>query len=744
MERTIMKWKKYPFRQIALVGWLFFCLTPLFGEVRLLSIKKGKEENKCWAVFYFNETAHWVGVSQKEEKKLCLFFAGVAGEMDGKTIILDKEHEKMIVLKQMTQTPPIFRAELTYDGEEPLAVLKKNKNLVIGLNDYRLLEGKVTGFDESISVPGRLVKVSPIVTDEKVTTSLQFDGTYDWVGYVKPSVDEAFLLIRGARLFTGNQDFSFEEGPLQTVRFSSQDDQDESWKAEMYFAPPSSFAIVRKDQRLMIQTPKTIESEKVLSLAEHTMPVSPVTDTTAVEDSVLTVVQPVDMGMAKPATAQIEEEVPESSQITETESIEEQEVQEEEDEVIPWDRRVSFKFHSTPIKSALRLVASSNNLNMVIGEGIEGEVTMNLENVTLKQALDMIVHTHNCEYILEENIITVKPVGIAFAGGRITKVYRLKYADAINVAKVVRNIVTNDSLVEVFHPEFLNFPEAGKNRQSVNKVAVQGIRRSSTLVVTDRPEKIQEVDLIIAELDQPPIQIMIESKLVELAPNYSDRLGIDWDKTLSAQLWDARNIGSSQMDYSVINASVEKLGEWKMGYLSAGQYQVVIDFLKEKTDSKLISNPRLLALDNEESSISVGTTVPIPRIQRGLGGTGDMVTFEYKEVNIQLNVTPHAGDNEEVTMYVNPVIEEIADWVYYEDHRAPVTNKRTVNSIVTVANGETVVIGGLIKTQRVETMKKVWFLGSLPLFGKFFQHKHIEDKQTDLMIFITPTILKMG
>jgi type II secretory pathway component GspD/PulD (secretin) len=418
--------------------------------------------------------------------------------------------------------------------------------------------------------------------------------------------------------------------------------------------------------------------------------------------------------------------------------------EDEEKEGIPWDRKVSFKFHSTPIKSALRLLASSNNLNMVIGEGIEGAVTMNLESVTLKKALEMILHTHNCEYIVDDNIISIKPVGIAFTGGRITKVYRLKYADAVNVARVIRNIVTNDTLVEVFHPEFLNFLEAGKNRRDMNRVTVQGIRRTSTLVVTDRPEKIQEVDIIIAELDRPPVQIMIESKLVELSPNYTDKLGIDWDKTLTTQLWDQTKIGEDKLDYSALSRSTEDLGNFKMGYLSAGQYQVVLDFLKEKTDSKLVSNPRILALDNEESSISVGTTVPVPRIQRGMGGTGDMVTFEYKEVNIQLNVTPHTGENSNVTMYVNPVIEEISGWVEYEEHRAPVTDKRAVNSIVTVKDGETVVIGGLIKTQQIEVLKKVWFLGNLPLFGKLFQHKQFEDKQTDLMIFITPTILKLG
>jgi type II secretory pathway component GspD/PulD (secretin) len=110
----------------------------------------------------------------------------------------------------------------------------------------------------------------------------------------------------------------------------------------------------------------------------------------------------------------------------------------------------------------------------------------------------------------------VKPVSVVFAGGRQTKVYRLQYADATNVAEVLKQVVSNDSLVRVFHSEFLDFAESGKNRKESNKVGVQGIRRSSVIVVTDRPEKIKEVDVIIEDLDTPPYQIMIESKLVEL------------------------------------------------------------------------------------------------------------------------------------------------------------------------------------------------------------------------------------
>jgi type II secretory pathway component GspD/PulD (secretin) len=140
----------------------------------------------------------------------------------------------------------------------------------------------------------------------------------------------------------------------------------------------------------------------------------------------------------------------------------------------------------------------------------------------------------------------------------------------------------------------------------------------------------------------------------------------------------------------------------------------------------------------------VGKTVPVARIQRGMGGQGDMVTFDYKEISIRLNVTPHVGGDGQITMFVNPIIEEISDWKILFGNEAPVTDKRSVNSIITVKDGETLVIGGLVKNQQTETVKRVWLLGSLPLIGRFFQHEIAEDRQTDVMIFITPTIVPDG
>lgn len=744
---------------------IFFLTSNSWGQANLISVKKGRNGNKSWAVLSFDEKAIWVGISQLGEKKLSLYFLGSSGDLGGSTISLDPVSNGKISIKQMGRSPSIFRSDIVYDGRVPLAVLKKGKNIVVAFNDERMLEGKMATWDEDVSAtPGRLVNVAPSIEGNRVMTSFWFDGRYDWVGYVRPSKDAAALLIRGAEIITEDNDFSFEESPLRSVRLYSEKGEVPSLKAVMFFETASSFSVVRKPRSIVVQTPYTLKKAVYQIDKASVLPTVSVFDKKRDEaiieewlaEDLEVREQPEMTEMVEPKVETPQPDSVKRADLFEEEgrleekklmegSVDEAKTVEEKDDGIPWNDTVGFRFSSTPIRDALRTIAISSGLNMVIGDGVEGLVTMNLQGVTLRQALDKIVYTNDCEYIVDAGILTVKPVKEVYSGGRITKVYRLKYADAGNLAKVLSQVVTSDSLVKVFYPEFLNFLDAGKNRMTSNRVAVQGIRRSSVLVVTDRPEKIREVDQIVRDLDTPPVQIMIESKLVEMAPLKRSELGINWDKTLTTVLrWQEILPGGDERDYSVINTEPDGGGEWRMGHLSASQFQAVLDFLKEKTDSKLISNPRLLAMDNEESSISVGTTVPVPRIQRGLGGQGDMVTFEYKEVNIQLNVTPHMTPVGEITMYVNPVIEEITGWVEYERHRAPITDKRTVNSIVSVKNGETVVIGGLIKTQRIRTTQKVWFLGSLPLLGKLFQHEKYEDRQTDLMIFITPTIVHAG
>jgi len=715
-----MKWKRNRSARWFLLFWTAALLAGAYAQNTLVSVKKGNRGDKSWAVFTFDKKAILVGISQPDLGKLSLYLWGNSGVLDGSVITLDQTYDRSIIIKQVHAS--IIRADILNTAQGPLSILKKNGFVVVAFNDERLLDGSTLLYAEGIDQPGRATRMDSQFENDKMTASIQFEGGFDWIGYVRSSPDMAYLLIRGADLLLDRDQFSFTQGALRSVRFAGLQGETSGIRSELALTPDANVNIVRK------------ANEMVVSVSTATGEA----DTTTVPRVVSTDAEkpkPTEFDTVSPRT----ESGQNGSRMLES-APKEPPVTTEAQDAIPWERLVSFEFRATPIRDVLQTVATTNSLNLVITEGVKGTVTMKLDNVTLRQALDKVINTQKCEYTVDGNIITVKPVEAKYAGGRITKVYRLKYADAANVAKVIKRIATNDSLVDVFRAEFLDFSEAGKNRMTFNQQVVQGIRRSSVLVVTDRPEKIQEIDQAIREMDKPPSQIHIESKMVEITPDFSNKLGINWDKTMQLAY---QNLPGGNQSLDILNAGGFEIGrEWQTGRLSRNQYSSLLDFLQTRTDAKLILNPQITAMDNEESIISIGKTVPIAQIQRGSGGQGDLVTFTYREVSIRLNVTPHVLGNGEITMYINPVIEEITDWKTLYGSEAPITDKRSVNSIVTVRNGETVVIGGLIKNSRVKKTKRVWLLGSLPLFGRLFQYEDEAETQTELMIFITPNVVE--
>jgi len=415
-------------------------------------------------------------------------------------------------------------------------------------------------------------------------------------------------------------------------------------------------------------------------------------------------------------------------------------------------QRITMDYKEADLPNVLRLLARQNGVNIVAGPDVKGSVTISLRNVTLKEALDNILLANGYDYVIDGDVILVKSRETFLPGRATTKVYHLRYVDAYNLQDVIKNTISQNVKIQVLSPEFYGSSGTQSSRKAQPQRGVQPVQsgsqqkrkiRSSTLVVTGRPEIIAKIDDLVKQLDVPVPQILIESKLVELAPIKKSELGIDWDKTLSTTLLSQDVLpGGKAVDYSAINTNPMRSNSWQLGHLTASQFSAVLNFLREHTESKLISNPRILAMDNQMSTISVGTTVPVPQINRGLAGQGDIVTFNYKDVNIQLNVTPHVVNDNEIIMYVNPVIEEITGEVIIDVNRAPITSKRTVNTVVTVKDGETIVIGGMIKDDRKKVVSKVFLLGDIPLIGNLFQRTKIEQKQKDLIIFITPHIFR--
>lgn len=394
--------------------------------------------------------------------------------------------------------------------------------------------------------------------------------------------------------------------------------------------------------------------------------------------------------------------------------------------------RITLDVKAAPISNVLRLLAKQSKLNIVASNDVSGDVSVSLIDVTIKQALDMVVKANGMDYAVSGDVILVKPRDKFDALELETRIYRLKYIDASNLKVAVEQILSPNAKVQVFYRNFRQVEEVGKQEG-------QG-KRSSTLIVTDRPVNIQRLNALVAALDVPKPQIMIEAKLIEVSPENEQKIGIDWDKTINAQIFQEVILPSGQPEQLAAEVPLTG-GSVSWGTLTADRYNAVLNFLSSKTNSKLISNPRVMAMDNEEALISVGTTFPIAKITRGVGGQGDVVSFEYRDIDISLRVRAHIGGDNTITMYVNPVVEEVIGQVVAAGNIAPITSKRTVETVVNLKNNETMVIGGLIQEKAVDIEQKVWLLGDIPLIGNFFRNKEKSKKQTDLLIFITPRVV---
>ncbi|MFQ5769730.1 MAG: secretin and TonB N-terminal domain-containing protein [bacterium] len=396
--------------------------------------------------------------------------------------------------------------------------------------------------------------------------------------------------------------------------------------------------------------------------------------------------------------------------------------------------RISLEVKGAEITSVLRLLAKQTNLNIVAIRDT-GKVTVNLVNVTIKEALDLVAKANGYDYVIAGNVILVKPREKFELGELQTKVYRLKYIDANNLKASASQVLSKQAKIQVFNQDFQPTEDTGQGQKKNKK------KRSSTLIVTDTPANIRQLEVMIAALDVPTPQIMIEAKLLEISPQNEEKLGINWSKTINAEIFREVLLPSGQPYHYSAEIPVDG-GSINFGTLKIGEYNAVLDFLNTHTNTKLVSNPRILAMDNQKAVIKVGTNFPIPQINRGVGGQGDIVTFQYRNVDISLQVTPHVAEDQTISLYVNPIIEEITGEVVAGENRAPITSKREVETVVNLKSNETMVIGGLIKESTIETINKVWLLGDIPLIGNLFRHKTKTKRQTDLLIFITPRLMK--
>jgi type IV pilus assembly protein PilQ len=394
-----------------------------------------------------------------------------------------------------------------------------------------------------------------------------------------------------------------------------------------------------------------------------------------------------------------------------------------------YDDRLTMDLKGADLRNVLRLLAEQNGLNVIAGPDVTGEVTVRLEDVTVDEALRNILRSNGYQYVRDENVIRVEPLtSISPEEELEVRVFHLLYVDGRDVKAALEGVLSEKGSVHTFSRSL----GAGQ----------EGSVRSDVVIVNDLPIVIPKIEEIISAIDVPEPQIMIEARIIETVYSKQDRAGVAWPNTF--QLLYSKLSFEEKFTSSGGTGTTEQIGSsFQWGRLSAKEFQGAIDILSQEQNTKLISNPRITTLNNQRAEIAVTTSVPIQTVNRFsfAAESQDVASYEYIDIGITLVVTPRVNEGNTITMEVAPTIEEISGFTGPVEFQVPITTKRSTVTHIRVEDNETIVIGGLLKDNRGETISKLWLLGDIPIIGRLFQHRTLKEEQNDLLIFVTPHIV---
>ncbi|MFC1475286.1 type II secretion system protein GspD [Candidatus Zixiibacteriota bacterium] len=409
-------------------------------------------------------------------------------------------------------------------------------------------------------------------------------------------------------------------------------------------------------------------------------------------------------------------------------------------EVTDINSKISIDLRNVELATALNMIATQNDLNLILSTDVQGEISIRLTDVDIKTALDAILLPNDLTYIYQDNIIIVKSINSKSIKEYVTEVVKLNYANPNPVKAALDAVKSQEGNIVILDNDISQEGSTTDNKYSPNKI-----------FISDLPYVVDRMKTIIQAMDNPERTISITVKIIETTIDSLSKLGLNWPATITS------NIGGSSISNgsdNLVTGSTESNallrhdfnnGDWSWGNLTVNQLSTVLDILEQDGNSKLVSYPNITTLENHEAEIRSETIIPIPTISRftEAAATQDIMTFYDEEVGISLRVTPRINENGKITMNVNAKIEDIIGYTGSADAQKPITISRSISNRTTVSDGETAALGGLIKEDVIESRQRIPVLGSIPLLGKLLFSSSSEEKRTtDLIILITPTIIK--
>ncbi len=437
---------------------------------------------------------------------------------------------------------------------------------------------------------------------------------------------------------------------------------------------------------------------------------------------------------------------------------------------------------SMEILDVLKLISQKSGLNIVAGQNVKGRVTVYLKNIDVMEALRIIVEAYDWAYVQDGAIIKVMTdkefeakYGYKFSNMVTTRIRPLLYAKASDVLTLVNQVKSTSGRIiadeksntlvltdvlskldeieriikeidlpiktEVFALSYAKVEEISKTVSETltpNVGVMKSDTRSNTIVVSDTANKLQDIARLIEAFDQKDKEVLIEAKILQIVLNDEFKWGVDWEAIIS----DYHGL-SLKSDFDILTDS-DKKGKVSIGTIANDEYTALIEALDTIGETNILSTPRITTLNNKEAKILIGSTEPYvtSTTTSDAGTTTTAESVNFIDVGVKLYVTPTVHKDNFITMKIKPEVSTVTSKITTgSNNTIPVVETSEAETTVTVKDDVTIVIGGLMKDEKIKSTKKVPLLGDIPLLGIAFRNLSDQTKKTEIVIFLKPKIV---
>ena len=410
-------------------------------------------------------------------------------------------------------------------------------------------------------------------------------------------------------------------------------------------------------------------------------------------------------------------------------------------------RKISLDLQDADLVNVLRLFADVANLNIVISPEVKGKVTVRMVNIPWDQSMDIILKMNGLGYVHEGNILRVASL---VALGKEAE----EEAKAKESKKKAENLVTRIITINYSKAKDME-PTLKKSLSSRGDIVVD--ERTNTVIVKDIAQGVDEIVTLVKVLDKMTPQVIIEARIVEAIETFSKEIGVQWGGTavmdaahgnptglsFPSSITATGGLATSPITGGTANYFVNvpvgsPTGMVGMSFGSISRalnLDIVLSALESTGKGKIISSPRVNALDNKEAKVEQGLSIPYPTYS----STGQL-QVQFFEALLGLYVTPHVTPDNKIFMKIKATKNAPDNTIVVLG--VPAIRKNEAMTEILLADGETAVIGGILTFDRQDRVDQVPFFGDLPFIGWLFRSKSKRDEKRELIIFLTPKIVK--